>query len=505
MKNSTLSNSKVLILLRQFDKKELKDLGLWLYSPIHNSSGKVIELYECIKGRWKTAKIPLNEHVLLKSIGVLASASQKKPITKEHKKILQQTLHLLYIQTQDFLVWKSIRQDEIQAKRRLMDTFLEKTTYELIPPIINKSKNKLESTSLRDIKYSEDVFSLTEMEFYLTMLIGNRNTDTELQRVVETLRQSFFSKSLKYYCAVINREKVLKVKYNCPFLEYIKTHLENSDDKNVPIIRIYYSLFKLLEQEKEEDYYDLKDYLFKYVENFGMTDIRQSFNVMTNYCGLKIRYGSQEFIRENFEVYQRGIKLKCWSTGIYFSEHQFVHIVKTALALHEIDWVQAFFEEHKNLLNPKVQDIFVNYYQALLAFELKEYDKAQDYLSKINTVDDFSYYIQFKILYIKIFYDTNTLNIDNAGTHLINYEIEALRQYLLEGNNKNMSETIRQLYNNFTNFFKRILNRKKKLIYDEPVSQSNLQALQNDLADLKPLIERTWLEEKITELMKEIK
>lgn len=505
MKNSNLDNSKILILLRQFDEKEWKDLSLWLDSPIHNSSGKVIKLYESIKNQWQNNTTPLNERILLKSIGVISSASKRIRVTQEHRKILQQTLHLLYLQAQDFLLWNNIQQDEIQAKRRVMDAYLEKTTYKLIPSILNKSKKKLQNAPLRDIKHYQDVFLLTEMEFYMTILLGNRNTDSELQRVIETLRQSFIGKMMSYYCAVINRERILKVKYNYPLLEHIKNHLENSNDKDVPVIRVYYSLLKLLEQEKEEDYYDLKNYLFEHLNYFGMTDIRQSFNVMTNYCGLKIRHGMQEFTQEVFEVYQKGIELECWSTGIYFSEHQFVHIVKTALVLHEIDWVQKFFEEHKKLLNPKVRDVFINYYKALLSFELGQYDESQGYLGQINTADDFVYHVQFKILYIKIFYDTKNLNIENADTHPINYELEALRQYLLEGNNKSMAEATRLIYSNFTNFFKRILNRKKKLIYGEPFSQTSLQTLQTDLAELKPLIERAWLEEKIAELMKAIK
>lgn len=505
MKNNDVNDAKILILLRQFDKKEWRDLGLWLHSPIHNSSEKVIKLYEYLRNRWQNTDSMLNEHFLLKSIGVLSSASKNKPVTQKDRIVLQQTLHLIYIQAQDFLLWKNIQQDEIQAKRRVMDAFLEKTTYALIPSILNKSKNKLESVSLRDIKYTEDVFSLAEMEFYLTILLGNRNTDSELQRVIETLRQSFLGKMLSYYCAMINREKILKVKYNYPFLEYIKAYLDSSIDKETSIIRVYYALLKLIEYEKSEDYYGLKNYLFKSLDNFGITDIRHFFNVMTNHCDWKIKYGASEFMPERFEVYQKGIELKCWSTDLYFSEHQFIHIVKTALALNEIDWVQTFFKEHKNLLNPKVQDVFVNYYQALLAFELKEYEKAQDYLGQINTADDFAYHIQFKILYIKIFYDKKMLNINNADTHPINYEIEALRQFLLEGNNKNMAEATRLLYSNFTNFFKRILNRKKKLIYGEPVSQVNLQVLQADLAELNPLIERTWLEEKITKLVQEVR
>jgi len=300
MKNSILNNSKVLVLLQQFNNKEWKELGLWLHSPIHNSSKKVIKLYECIKNRRQNTDNTLNEHILLKSIGVIPSASQKKPISQKDRKVLQQTLHLLYLQTQDFLIWKNIQQDDIQAKRRLMDSFLEKTTYTLIPSILSKSKKKLEATLLRDIKYCEDIFSLTEIDFYLTILLGNHNTDTELQHVIETLRQSFFSKSLKYYCSVINYEKILKVEFEYPFLEHIKTHLETSSDKEIPIIRVYYSLLKLLEYERPEDYYNLKNYLFEHLESFGMTDIRQFFNFMTNYCGWKI--GQQVYIFLNISL-----------------------------------------------------------------------------------------------------------------------------------------------------------------------------------------------------------
>jgi len=104
MKNSILNNSKILVLLQQFNKKEWKELSLWLHSPIHNSSKKVIKLYECIKNRWQNTDKPLNEHILLKSIEVISSASQKRAISQKDKKVLQQTLHLLYLQAQDFLI-----------------------------------------------------------------------------------------------------------------------------------------------------------------------------------------------------------------------------------------------------------------------------------------------------------------------------------------------------------------------------------------------------------------
>ncbi len=492
-----------MILLHQFDKTELKELGLWVNSPIHNSSKKIVKLFECIKKRRKNAS-PLNEYVLLKSMGVIPSASKKTAISERNRKELQQALHLLYLQAQDFIVWKSIKRDNIQAKRRIMDTYLEKKVYSLIPSLLNKAKRELESASVWNIKYHEDLFALSEIEFYLTILLGNRKTDTELQNVIEKLRQSFFSSSLKYYCSMVNYEKILKVKFDYPFLTQIKTHLANSPDQQLPIIRVYYSLLKLLEEEQREDYYTLKNYLFEHLDNFGITDIRQFFNFMTNHCIWKLRNGEKEFLRERFEIYQKGILLQCWTAGTYFSEHQFVNIIKTAITLKELDWAQSFFDAHTDLLNPDVKDIFIHYYHALYAFELKDYQKTQEFLGRIQTNEDFTYYLQFKILYIKLFYDKRDLNPQNAETHIVNYEADALRQYLLKGNNRKMAEPIRLLYSNFTNFFLRILRRKKKILFQKSLTKANLVVLQNDLHNLKPVVERLWLEEKIAELMLEV-
>jgi len=67
-----------------------------------------------------------------------------------------------------------------------------------------------------------------------------------------------------------------------------------------------------------------------------------------------------------------------------------------------------------------------------------------------------------------------------------------------------MAEVSRQRYGNFVNFFKRILNRKKKIIDKETLSAANIQALKTELADLQPLTERAWLAKKVEELIEEV-
>jgi len=500
--NIELNSSKTLVLLRQLDKKELKQLGLWLQSPVHNKSEKVIQLYECIKSKYLKKENTINAYVLLKTIGVLQSASRQNNITPHHKKQLQQTMHLLNTQIQDFLMWQYIRTDDIRAMQNTMDAMFVKKIYAFIPPLLHKTKTDLMASPIRNILHYERALDLTELDYFLQNIYQNRSLDSGLQLVIENLRQAFLSKSLLYYCVAINREKILKVGYEYPFLKYIKSYLEVSDvDTEVPPIRVYYTLLKLLEAGNTKDYYDLKNYLFTHLDCFELTDIRYLFNFISNYTIGKVREGKHEFVQERFDLFDKGIELKCWTSGIYFSEHQFVHVVKTALELGKMDWLNTFFQTHKDLLNPNVKDVFVNYYHALVSFHDHKFDKAQAYLGGIHTSEDFTYFIQFKILYIKIYYDKNDITFSNVDTHQINYEMEALRQYLLEGNNKNMAESTRLLYSNFTNFFRRILNRKKKLLYDESVTKTNFQSLQQDLAEIAPLIERSWLEEKIEELV----
>jgi len=89
-------------------------------------------------------------------------------------------------------------------------------------------------------------------------------------------------------------------------------------------------------------------------------------------------------------------------------------------------------------------------------------------------------------------------------THPINYELEATRHYVISTRNKKMSEARRKSYNNFVNIFKSILDRRKKLIYNQKVTKKNIEKLGEKLHNTSPIVERPWLQEKIEELMAQI-
>jgi len=318
------------------------------------------------------------------------------------------------------------------------------------------------------------------------------------------LRQFCLSQLLRYYCAIVNSQKIVKIEHDNSFMEIIVQYVKNGKDINFFTIRIYYMLLKVLDNENPEDYYLLKDTLFNQLDAFDANELKHLLGFMSNFCNRMMNYNDSRFIKEKFDLYVVGMDSECWMTNSFFSVHHFVQIFRTALLLDKIKWAYSFLDKYGSQLLPDLRDNTLNYCHALSAYDRQRYDVAQEYLNNINSTKDFIYHLGYKILLLKIYYDKNEFDLDNIDTHPINHELEAIKQYALPSTNKKMSEAARQRYSNFANLFKRILNRKKKIIYKESLTIANIESLQTDLADLQSLTERAWLKEKITELIQEV-
>jgi len=504
LENSYLNDSKLFLLLKALSTKEIKQLELWLSSPLHNNAEEVLNLYQNIIHKHRKLDRPINKLTLLNYTELIYTNNNRNKLSPKEDALLRQVIFKLTNQIQDFLVWQKSKENKQATKLLLMDILLERKLYKLVSSTLLRSKKDIETSSYRNIGYCENVFKITETEFYLGIILSNRSSKVGVQQVIDKLRQFCISKLLRYYCAAKGRETILKVKYSYPLNTSIIEHLENHPDNNIPIIRMYYNLLRLMKEEKQEYYYELKEYLFDNITAFDLTEIRQFLGFMINYCMQKSKEGQRHFFRERHNIYLSGLKIGCWSAGIYFSSHQFINIVSNALRLNEINWTGSFINEHSEELSPDIKEDILNYSYALLYFKTKELDKAQEHLINTKTPKDFVYHLKFKVLLIKIYYELQELNIDNADTHAINYELEAIRHYIVSTRNKKMSESMRQSYNNFVNIFKSILDRQKKLIYQEEVSTKNIDKLKEKLHNTSPIVERPWLEEKIKELMAQV-
>jgi len=497
LNNSSVNNSKLFLMLRALSKKELKQFDLWLASPFFNNSNKILNLYRGIIKHKKRDK-PIDKHQLLEYAKIKKGGHGE--VHPKDDLLLRQTMSALTGQVQEFLVWQRTKEDKTGEKRHLMDALIERKLYKLVPAILSKACRELESSPHRNAEYYENFFLMKEMEFYLNVILNNRDTKTNIQDLIDALWQAQLSKTLLYYCAAKNGETILKDSYKYPMINAIKEFIGNDKNQATPIVRAHCILLSLIEKQEDKYFYELKKCLFENISFFDVVIVRQFLNHLINYGIKAIKIGKNEFIQQNREIYKLGLKLSCWSTGVVFSNHLFINIARNALRIEEIDWANAFVEQYKRELHPDVRNDIVSYYYALVAFKSEQYDRAQDHLIKIVSPEDFIYHLRFKVLLIKIYYEQQPLTIEDMDIYPISHQLDAIRHYVMSTRNTKMSEPVRESYNNFVRLLKRILNSRKKLICSGTVKPKQLDKLRQELLAETPFVERQWLQEKIEEL-----
>jgi len=329
-------------------------------------------------------------------------------------------MHALSIQIENFFSWKKTQEDTIGCKHRLMEALAERQLYELLPPVINKARKIHQSSALRDVKYCEDAYHLAEMDFHMDIISGKRGLSTGMKNVavVETLREFCLSQLLRYYCAIVNSRKVVKIEDESPFMAVIMEYVKNSKDLDSFTIRIYYLLLKVLDGENPDDYYLLKNTLLKQPDAFDTDELKHLLGFISNYCYRMINHNDNRFIKERFDIYVVGIGRGCWMTNSFFSVHHFIQIFRTALLLNEIKWAYSFLDKYGKQLLPDFRDNTLRYCHALFAFDGQHYDAAQEYLNGIDNAKDFIYHLGYKVLLIKIYYDKNDFNLSKRKSSI---------------------------------------------------------------------------------------
>jgi len=498
-----IEKSKLMQLISYLDDKDYKELGLWVRSPIHNSNQMVIDLYNVIKHKYRNTNKPINILRIIKNLNLLPYTASEDDISPRDKQELRRTMHLLSEQIEDFLIWKANQKDAVVRKRRFMDELIIRRAYPLVPAVMRKARKIHEVSPLRDIQHCKNEFLLTQMDLWMTAIHKNRSMAPKMKLNIDALRQYCLGQLLRSYCFAVHTQKIIKTEYSYPMLEVLKSYVSDNEDIEHYTIRVYYTFLRLVQEERIEDYDELKAMIYS-SNTFDNHEFRHMSALLINFCSVRIYQGDKRFMQERLELYKECLKRGALTEGVQLSAQRFILIIHTALAVNQPEWTNEFIEQYGEELGPDVREDIVKYGKALCAFHAGKYDIAQDFLNVMEKVMDSWVLIEIKILLIKIYYDKSELTFDNIDTHPINSELEALIQLTRPGSKINMSDNTRLGFANFTNFFKRILNRRKKIIGKERLSIDNIKALKTELTKIEPLKKRDWLNDKLNELLEDL-
>lgn len=313
-------------------------------------------------------------------------------------------------------------------------------------------KKSGEDSPLRDADHYYDVFY---SEFVHLAYAGRLRRDemSNIETVVGQLDRFYLARKLQLCCEIFNVRNVLAVDYKVFLLDEILGHLRNTSGggnsyEDTPVIRIYYQiLMMLLESEKEEHFLRLRELLREHREAFTLSELREMYQHVLNYCIRRINLGDISYQETLFEIYRETLGNRVLLHDGHLSQWDYKNIVTVSLRQKAYEWTFKFIHEYRDQMLPAERENAFIYNLAFLHFNKGEYSKALQLLQQVEFTDLY-YQLDSRVILLKSYFET-----DDVETFF--YHVAAFKTFLHR--NKMVSEYQRTIYLNLVKYTARLL------------------------------------------------
>ncbi len=467
-----MNKSKLILILKSLNKKEMKEFELYINSPLFNKNRDVLNLLSILKKYYPHFEHNSFSHEVI----------SQKLFGKINIQRLRYAMTDLTKLAEQFIAYKEYSDN---SNKHLIKAYQSRGLNKFFNQETKKHHHQISKISkIRDENYYKNIHDLSELSFHYTLEHDNRNIDTQLQDVVDNLDLFYLSKKLKYSCEIINRMNILKVKYDIKLLENLLTFLNKNPFENSPSISVYQKVLLTLQNPQEEkNYTQLKQLITKHLHVFRREDQYDLYGYLQNYCIKQINSGNNKYLTELFDNYNNMIESKVVIKNNTIAQFDFKNIVTVALRVEKFNWTENFINEFQHYLPQDHQTNAVTYNLARVAFYSRQYKKCLKELLKVEFTDIY-YSLDSRALLLKTYYELEDFE---SALSLI----KAFKIYLKR--DKKISAYQNATYSNFLKVSNTIV--RYKLGYKKDISK-----IENEFNNIKQVADSTWLNQKIKSL-----
>lgn len=469
-------NSKLVGILRHFDKYEQNKCRKFIESPYFNPNKELVKLYKLLIAAINKGKVEhLEKEKLWKKI------IPEKPYDDIRFRKYASDLSKLI---EAFLAQQSFDEDEIGKTIYLMESIDKKKIDNLSNSAIRVAKRLSEHYPHRSSEHYYHRYEIEKNYYKLTDFDIKRSKVSNVEEIAANLDKFYIAEKLKYYCSVLSSQSTVAHKYEIRLIDEIIDHLRENDYEDTPPIAIYRQIYlALINFEDEEHYFKLKKLLEHYGLLFPVTEASNIYKYALNYCTRKINRGNQKFLNEFFDLYVDTLKKEIIFDKGEISPWHFKNIVTAALRLGKFDWTEQFIFKYEDRLPEDLRSNAITFNLAQLYFYQKKYNKVIAQLQNVE-YDDVSYNINSKTMLIATYYELDEIEP-------LYSLLESFRAYL--NRHKDIAEQLRKLCLNLIKF-------TKKLIKVIPGDTEGIKKLKEEVNATKNIASIRWIREKIAEL-----
>ncbi len=485
-----MKGSRLIKILRSFDRSDLKGLERFIGSPFNNSARNIAPLYSHLVKHHPdyTSDELLKERIFEKLFGG-EGYNEKKLINlmSELTKSCEQ-----YLALETYLL------DESENLINLSRAFLKRGLLEES----NRINKVIEKNIKRGFSPGRDYISKFRRLNFLKSIYYTQLNDFE--NLIETKKNYFEESALQFiidytdivgsiipamntYGKNIKKEFVEDVIQSFRFEKLVKS-LEDSGHKNKDIILLHYYWLKANSDRKAKFYYyKFRDLLYEMMPQFEREEKHIMFNNLVHFCIANFEEPEREFKREILDVYKKMLEHEAYSLSEdeYMQTMTYRNIFFSCVTESDTVFLEYFVSKYTDKLKTDVRNDMSSYALGYLYYIKKEFETALEHLSKINQ-EFFLFKSDLKNLMLIIYYELNYF--EQAFSMVDTY-----RHFL--SNTKEITNSYKDIYRAFLKHYSGLLRIKCGQSKESP------GYVINQIEKEKALVSKTWLINKAKELI----
>ncbi|MEO8511966.1 MAG: hypothetical protein ABI543_00270 [Ignavibacteria bacterium] len=477
--------STLILLLKKFDKQQLKEFNNFVKSPFFNTNNALVKLYEYIR-KQHPEFIPEK----LEKKYVYKKLYGKTEFNDGFLRVLMSNLQSL---AEEYLMHKAFQHEPLIKKKYLLDELSSMGARKHAEKVLNEGLKELAKSTPKN---PEDYLGMYYMAFYKRYLYStqfivskNNKPDESLYEDQKYFNIHFLLRTLASHFYLLNQKQIINYEPRLIFLDEITLFLErNPEYLEIPMLNITFLRVLLLKNNDIKDYYRLKNAFFGTFEKLDNKDAFNTISIIINYCQKNYSDTEDEiFLKEKFDILKFAVEnnLNTFEKAEGFEGSRFNNIVNTALEFNETGWTEDFIRHYGKELEPDRRDYLIAFASALVLSAKKENDEALIRLSKLKNPSSSTDKFNLKTLQLKIYYEKNY--IDQAESTADSF------RHMIQNDNV-LPEAYRESYKNFYSVYVKLLALKLRN------DKSDVSDFREKLNTTKNIINKKWLNEKVKEI-----
>ena len=453
-------------ILMTLSKQEWIDLRQYISSPYFKHSQPIITLFEVL-----FCSIFEKEEIPTKTF--LFQETFKSKIYNDLK--LRKVFSTLKHAVEGFLVHQAKTNEPISHSIALANEYRNRGLDKHFHKSVRKLKGYLDAKEIQNAEYYESLFAYEKLLFQFHSS-RQRTKELNLQEVNHFLDISFTAQKIRQACLALSHQTVFKKEYDLGLIQYVLGFIEERSLWKIPAIGVYYYAYKALVNSDDLDsFYKLKKSLIDFGERFPGNEAGDLYKLAINYCIKLYNRGHSTLLKDEFELYQVGLRKKYLLTKGQISRFTFRNMTTLAIALGELDYLESFIEKYRHFLKVGYQESMYSFCSACLEYERNSYGKALSLLQKAE-YKDVLLNLAAKTLMAKIYFELNEWDVLDA--HLMAMNTFIRRKEIIGYHQQNYLNTIR--------FIRRLMEMPQ-------FDKEGKTKLKEELQGTSSVAEKTWL------------